>query len=149
MGESAADGERADLELVRVAVSPEGAWGVLLVDGVPAGLVTLERTYPLHEDAPRGAQVVKIPAGRYLCRRTRYHRGGYETYEVTGVEGHSRLLFHRGNVEEDSEGCILVGRRFGWLGIRPAVLESTSAWLDFTRLCAGRSAFALRVRCAA
>lgn len=146
-GAAGSGSERPDLELVRVSVAPEGAFSVLLIDGVPAGPVCLERTYSVAESTPRGPQFVKIPPGIYDCRRTVFYRGGYDTYEVTGVVGHSRLLFHRGNAELDSDGCILVGRRFGFLGgTRAAVLESVEGFHDFMRLTWGRPAFALRVR---
>ncbi len=138
----------ADIELVRVSVAPEGAFGVVLIDGVPPGLVTLERTYPTDDIRPRGPQYVKIPAGRYLCRRTTFQRGGYETYEVTGVVGHDRLLFHRGNVEGDSEGCILLGQRFGLVRGQPAVLESAIAFAVFMSLVGYRQSFDLAVRAA-
>jgi hypothetical protein len=127
-------------------VAPDGCFGVLLIDGIPAGPVTLERTYPLAESRPGGPQFVKIPAGRYRCERTTFFRGGYESYEVTGVVGHSRLLFHQGNDEGDTEGCILVGSRFGWLGSRPAVLDSRNGFSEFMRLAHGRSGFDLLVR---
>jgi hypothetical protein len=140
----------ADLELVRVAVAPEGAFGVLLVDGVPAGPVTLERTYPIDELNPRGVQYVKIPAGQYPCVRTYFQRGHYETYEVTQVTGHTRLLFHCGNSEMDTEGCILVGQRFGktlaWQQPQPGVLESRLAFGEFMRLAGGTETFTLTVR---
>ena len=90
------------VELIRVAVLPEGAFGVLKVHGRPVALA-LERTYENLE--------VKIPAGAWRCAPTTYHKGGYATWEIL-VPGHSRLLFHRGNYEADSEGCILVGRAF-------------------------------------
>jgi hypothetical protein len=138
--------ERADLELVRVAVAPEGAFSVLLVDGVPAGPVCIERTYPVVESRPRGPQFVKIPAGRYRCVQTVFAKGGYPTFEVTGVTGHNRLLFHRGNAEGDSEGCILVGQRFGSLGASPAVLSSAIGFSEFMRLARGRPFFDLVVR---
>jgi hypothetical protein len=134
------------LELVRVSVVPEGAFSVVLIDGVPPGLVTLERTYATDELRPRGPQYVKIPAGHYVCRRTRFERGGYDTYEVTGVIGHDRLLFHRGNVEADSEGCILLGQRFGLVGGTAGVLESTIAFAVFMSLVGYRQSFELSVR---
>ncbi len=134
------------LELVRVSVAPEGAFGVLLSQGIPS-LVTLERSYPKDDADPRGPQFTKIPPGRYPCRRTYYHRGGYDTFEVCDVVGHSRLLFHKGNTELDSEGCILVGQRFDRWG-RPAVLESALAFAVFMQLTAGRPVFDLVVRAA-
>ena len=136
----------ADLELVRIAIKPEGAFGVILAEGLPSGLVSLERTYPEYGLDPQGPQYVKIPAGRYLCRRTQFHAGGYETYEVTGVIGHSRLLFHRGNVEADTEGCILLGQRFGFVRGSTGILESALAFAVFLRLTAGRSSFEFEVR---
>lgn len=136
----------ADLELVRVCLAPEGAFGVILVDGVPAGPVTLERTYPVVPARPSGAQYVKIPPGLYRCERTSYVAGGYATYEVTNVLGHSRLLFHAGNVAGDSDGCVLVGLAFGLLAGKPAVLASRAGHGQFMALACGRSSFWLRIK---
>ncbi len=122
-------------ELIRVAVRPEGACGVLLEDGLPFA-VTLERTFE--------GNLVKIPPGRYECKPTHFYRGKYPTYEVTGVEGHSRLLFHIGNLETDSDGCILVGQRYGLLRGKVAVLQSGDAFKDF--MARTRGAFDLDVR---
>jgi hypothetical protein len=33
----------------------------------------------------------------------------FETFEVTGVTWHTGILFHPGNTEKDSSGCILLG----------------------------------------
>ena len=137
---------RADLELVRVSIAPEGAFSVLLQDGVPLGPVALERTYPVASSMPRGPQFLKIPAGRYRCKRTRFLRGGYETFEITGVVGHSRLLFHAGNVEDDSEGCVLVGQRFGRVGSNPGVLSSRMGFAEFMQSMGRREVFDLLVR---
>jgi hypothetical protein len=56
-----------------------------------------------------------IPAGRYVCARARYNKGGYETFEITGVPGRSKVLAHVGNTEEDTAGCILIGKGIGVL----------------------------------
>jgi hypothetical protein len=61
-----------------------------------------------------------IPAGTYVLRRTVWHKTGVETYEIVGVPGHSRILVHWGNVEEDTEGCVLLGLS---LGIVPVVKD--------------------------
>jgi hypothetical protein len=34
----------------------------------------------------------------------------FTTFEITGVPGHSNILFHIGNYNKDSEGCVLLGR---------------------------------------
>jgi hypothetical protein len=146
MGGSVGPEPRADLELVRVSVAPEGAFGVLLQDGVPLGPVTIERSYPVAASMPRSLQFVKIPPGRYRCKRTRFLRGGYDTFEITGVVGHDRLLFHAGNSENDSEGCVLVGQRFGRVGPNPGVLSSRMGFAEFMQFMGRREVFELLVR---
>jgi hypothetical protein len=58
-----------------------------------------------------------IPAGRYRCKRTVWHKTNTPTYEITGVPGRSRILFHWGNTEEDVEGCVMLGLAFGALDV--------------------------------
>lgn len=124
-------------ELVRVAVHEDGAFGVLLQDGLPF-VLTLERTFG-------DADNVVIPPGEHLCRRTVFRKKGYPTYEVL-VPGHDRVLIHIGNLEEDSTGCILLGTEFGSLRDKPAVLLSRLAFKEFMRRAKGRTEFLLRVR---
>jgi hypothetical protein len=61
--------------------------------------------------------VPKIPTGTYECLRGVHQLAPtaispkpqpFETFEITGVEGHSGLLFHTGNFSEDSRGCVLL-----------------------------------------
>lgn len=154
MAETGAAAERpeADLELIRVSVREDGAFGVLQALRVPPGqpgipiALCCERTYPLADTA--SGQFIKIPAGRHRCTRSYYYRGRHETFEVE-VAGHSRLLFHKGNLEDDAEGCVLVGRRFGLLHGKPAVMESAEGFADFMAWCGRRQAFELLVRHAA
>lgn len=71
--------------------------------------VTLEHAYP---DGNEGF-CAKIPDGEFKCVLGGHLLHGmttpFETFEITGVEGHSNLLFHWGNWNQDSEGCVLVG----------------------------------------
>jgi uncharacterized protein DUF5675 len=112
------------LEVKRVAVIPEGAFGVALWNTVPFA-VTLERTYDDNQ--------VKIDSGIYNCRRTVYHRGNYATFEIL-VPGHSRILFHKGNVESELEGCVAVGEEFGILDGKPAILQSGRGFSELMKL---------------
>lgn len=124
--------------LERQDVSAAGAFGRLLHVGEPFA-VTLERTY----EVP-GEPVVKIPPGVHRCTRTRFIRGQYDTYEVH-VFGHSRLLFHRGNYEHDSDGCILVGEEVGVLNGEKAIIHSGAAFDRFMELAANAPEFYLEV----
>ena len=106
----------------RVAILEEGAFGVMLMLGTPFA-VTLERTFD-------DGQPV-IPAGRYVCKPRRYNRGGYQTYEITGVEGHSLLLFHKANWETDLEGCVGIGESFETLDGRIGIAQSSKGFIEF------------------
>ena len=59
-----------------------------------------------------------IPTGVYLCHRTWYHGGGYETFEVMDVPGRSRILFHVANTENDLEGCLGIAGQLGVLQVK-------------------------------
>lgn len=106
--------------LIRVENSAAGLIGVLVIDG-------LVECFTLQPD-PSDAHF-SIPPGRYSCRRFR-GRKYPDTFEVV-VPGHTALLFHAGNVEDDSEGCILLGKEVGLLNGRRAVLASAKAFGGF------------------
>jgi hypothetical protein len=126
-----------DLVLTRVYVGPEGAFGTIAPVDKPPFLVSVEHTY---ED-----NAVKVPIGTYTCQRTLFNRGGYDTFEITGVQGHDRLLFHRGNTEDDSDGCVLVGLQYGLVNGESAVLSSISAMTLFMMRQSNVDTFQLEV----
>jgi uncharacterized protein DUF5675 len=130
-----------EFELLRVAMLPEGAFGVLMQWGIPFA-TTLERTYELAGKQ----QFTKIPTGIFPCRSRYYLRGNYDTYEVMEVPGHFALLFHKGNVENDSDGCILVGQGYGNVYQKPGVIRSMDGFHEFMRRTEGKPEFFLRVR---
>lgn len=89
----------------RVAYRDDGIFSVLLADGFPFA-VSLEHSF-------EGQPV--IPPGVYTAVRGLHALSNlqpFETFEIMGVAGHSGLLFHRGNINADSHGCVLVGERF-------------------------------------
>lgn len=59
------------------------------------------------------AYLPKIPVGAYKCVKGQHILEGMKmpfiTYEITGVPGHVGLLFHKGNLDKDTAGCILLG----------------------------------------
>lgn len=133
--------------LLRVAGRPEGAFGVLLFGDWPFAL-TIERTYP---DAPKpcchrmaSGQYVKLPPGRYRCTRSVFLKGGYATFEIH-VEGHERILFHKGNREEDFDGCIGIGESFHDFGPAPGVAASAAGFREFMVRAADLALFDLDV----
>jgi hypothetical protein len=54
----------------------------------------------------------------YTCVRSTFHRGGYPTFEVTGVPGRTLIKVHRANTEEDLQGCIGIGLSLGVLKVK-------------------------------
>lgn len=94
-----------DLVLRRTIADQDGIFGQIQA----LNLVTLEHAYGVNSDEK---WLAKIPEGQYVCQRG-WHKlkSGWQgwTYLVTGVPHHSGILFHPGNKEDDSEGCILLG----------------------------------------
>lgn len=111
-------------QLRTVAVREDGCFSVLCFAGRPFA-VTCERTF-------ENMRTV-ITNGTFHCVKTDYHKGGYPTYEII-VPGHSRVLFHRGNVETDSEACILVAESFAQLGGVTSVADSKGGFAEFMLL---------------
>jgi len=108
------------IELMRVSYSAHGTFGVLLSDGIPM-CVTLED--PWNDNRKN---VSCIPTGNYECIPHNGHRYK-DTWILKGVPRRTAILFHVGNTQKDTEGCILVGQRFGTLDDQPAILGSKAA----------------------
>ena len=128
------------LLLTRTERPPDGTFGLLApvdLGPSPVTLHTLEDDWL--DNAPR---VSCIPAGSYTLQRSWYHKGGYETFEITGVPNRSRILIHKGNTEEDLEGCVAVGMRQGRLKVSKD--EDTGA-IDVVKRAVVQSAEAFRV----
>ena len=126
-------------KLVRVAYIDDGTFGVLFDEGTPFCL-TLEREW---KDNKRGESC--IPVGIYSCGRTISPKFG-NTFEVRHVEGRSHILFHKGNLEDDSHGCILLGEEYGKYKDKIAVLSSGKAFSEFWDRLKGLMNFELEVK---
>lgn len=125
------------LKIHTVAVRDDGCFSVLLWEGRPFA-VSVERTF-------EGNHVV-LPAGIVLCTRDHFNKGGYDTYQLH-IEGHDRVLFHKGAIEDHSLACVIVGESFGGLdpktkaystkakkGDQTAVLGSSAGFEEFMEL---------------
>lgn len=94
--------------LRRQVFSPNGIFGTLFDDLSTPLAFTLEHAYGVGD----GSWLPKVPKGFYNCKRGLHRLAGhpdpFETFEVL-VPGHTGILFHVGNYNDDSEGCILLG----------------------------------------
>jgi len=122
-------------------VGRDGSFGTLYRDDTGEEIAcTLERSYSDGE----GGWYAKIPPGRYFCTLGMHPINGL-TYEVTGVLGHTAILFHVGNWEKDSAGCILLGKDVAPSTEGKMLLHSREAFTAFMVLQNGTPSFWLRV----
>ena len=71
-----------------------------------------------------------IPAQQYICRRHKSPSFGV-TFQITNVPDRSNVLFHPGNLVENTQGCILLAQHFGKLKGQRAVLNSGVTFDNF------------------
>lgn len=83
-----------------------------------------------------------IPAGEYSPQKSFYNKGGYWTFEIP-VPNRTRILLHRGNLDSESLGCILIGENFGVLKGRTAILDSKGGFEEFIARTHGVESFKL------
>jgi len=130
------------LTLQRLQSGVDGIFGVLSGGGLV--LKTLEHAY----DDGHGSWAPKLPAGNYTCVRGWHQLAHspkpFETFEVVNVPGHSGILFHVGNYNNDSEGCILLGMAT-CSALPPMLLSSVEAFDKFMAVTAGLNFLSLRV----
>lgn len=129
-----------NLTLIRVSRHEDGTFGVLLHQNDAPFALTLEREW-----LDNRSEVSCIPEGTYICRRVMSPKFG-ETFEVTGVPGRSHILFHTGNVEDDSKGCILVGEQFENFNGKVAILSSKKGFGELMEKFKGIDEFTLSIK---
>lgn len=109
----------------RTHLRVDGTFGVLDINGLPI-CVTLERVWA---DNKKGESC--IPAGCYVARRVLSPKFG-NTFEITGVNGRDAILFHWGNIDLDSHGCVLLGESFHiWNAGQCSIASSKVAFAEF------------------
>ena len=113
-----------ELKLKRVAENEDATFGVLINGDTPFA-ITLE---PSWEDNKKGISC--IPSGPYSCKRVKSPRFG-DTFEILDVEGRTHILFHKGNSERNTQGCVLIAEEFGVLNGKAAVLASGRGYREF------------------
>lgn len=125
------------IEIKRISRnSVHPTFGVLLHGGLPFA-VTLENPWKNNRRS-----VSCIPDGNYTCQRVESPRFG-NTFEILDVEGRSHILFHKGNIVDDTHGCIIVGESFDYLQGENAVLSSGHAFKEFMDMLYDQDKFSL------
>ena len=117
----------------------DGTFGVMLDDNLPFA-VTLEREWIFNQKG-----VSCIPNGNYTCRRVDSPKFG-NTFEVTNVLNRSEILFHKGNIRDDSHGCIILGEQYEPIMGKNGVVSSGKAFEEFLKRTEGIDEFILHVR---
>lgn len=125
-----------NLALTRKQFLDTGIFGELRDEKGGLVAVTLEHSYSC---------VPKIPPGTFTCKRGMHRlesmNQDFETFEIMDVPGHSNILFHFGNVNGDSAGCVLLGEEV-W---HEMITKSRITFAAFMALQAGVDSFELLV----
>src|ERR1017187_591661 len=98
-----------DVTLFRTEFGPNGVFSNLFEPDNDRIASCLEHSY----QNEAGLWLSKIPPGAYTCQRGTHQLANaipFVTFEIMGVPGHTGLLFHAGNFEDASEGCVLLGQ---------------------------------------
>jgi hypothetical protein len=111
---------------------------VIVSGGLPRW-VTLEDPWNDNETG-----ISCIPVGTYRAVRRVRPSNGQEAFYLEDVPGRTAILIHTGNTIKDTEGCILLGRSFGYLSM-PAILSSNHAMKEFMRWHQGKDEFILEI----
>ena len=134
-------------EILRVFGRSDGTFGVLSVgeEGLTSNLtpicLTCERPWL---DNQRGISC--IPTGQYTCIEVNSPKFGH-TFEVTGVPQRSEILLHKGNIDDDSHGCIILGESFArWSTGQLSLGSSFLAFEEFLQQFKDQSSFSLTIR---
>jgi hypothetical protein len=130
-----------DLQLKRTKITNNGVFGELQdINGIHIAY-TLEHAYL----QPDGNFAAKIPTGTYMCQlgshQLAHMTHTFQTYEIMNIPNHFNILFHSGNTETDSSGCVLLGEDQDEYG----VLNSRLAFNKFMLLQNNVSQFQLVV----
>lgn len=137
-----------NLTLLRSDSSVDGIFGELLDDSGNHKFYTLEHAYD--SGAGNGSYASKVPAGEYKCVKGMHQLKSmsypFQTFEVTNVPGHVGILFHVGNYNNDSSGCILVGTNQLLHTLTPMITKSQMAFDDFMKLQSNINEFTLTVK---
>ena len=105
----------------------------------------LEHAYLQHDSS----YAPKVPLGTYKCVRGPHRLHGmtedFITFEVTGVPNCVGILYHWGNWESASEGCLLMGATIAQSPQGQMITSSRDTWGKFMASLEGVNEFDLTV----
>lgn len=127
------------LTLQRITETMWGTFGALY-SGNDFLCATLERKW--EDDKP---DISSIPAGEYTSKRTNSPHFG-NTFEIVGVKDRSAILFHKGNYQTDSKGCVIIATGYAPLNGQLAVTSSGEAFARFLDFLKSENEFNLIVK---
>lgn len=106
--------------------------GMLLIRG-QAIFLTLELP-----DSNNQQNISCIPAGTYTwVKKISSKTDNQPTLALLNVQGRSGILVHWGNSEEDTQGCILVGKALANFDGDICVTQSKVAWAELMKILQG------------
>ena len=128
------------VELIRLEENYEhGTFGVVKINK-EVFCVDLEP-----RDEENATNISSIPAQQYVCKRVMSPRFG-ETFEIMDVPDRFNVLFHSGNTDDNTLGCILLAQYFGKLKGNRAVLNSGNTFKAFMKVMQKQDVFHLTIR---
>lgn len=106
-----------NIYLHRFKQDAAGTFGLLVLDNKPL-CVTCEDPWNDNQN-----NISCVPEGTYQCVA---HNGAKykNVWRLENVPGREAVLIHNGNTISNTEGCILVGEKLGYLAGRQAILNS-------------------------
>ena len=114
-------------KIYRISYHSTATLGIMLVDDEPL-FTTFELPW-----VGNTQNLSRIPFGYYPATRIISPRFGV-TMKLDHVVGRTSILFHAGNTERDTKGCILLGMGFSKLHGQPAIKQSKLAMNKFRQL---------------
>ena len=123
------------MRLKRIHGDETGTYGAI-IDYRPFA-VTLED--PWKDNLPN---ISCIPSGIYTCERIVSPKFG-NTFQIMDVPNRTHILFHRGNTQEDTQGCILLGEKYEPVAGKPGIQFSGQGYREFMGKLTGINEFEL------
>lgn len=137
---------KVKMVLTRAKSTPEGIFGKLCQEDGTFFAYTLEHAY----ETDPGVFKPKVAKGVYTCVRGQHRLHSmtedFTTFEVKGVPDFqdkpvSGILFHWGNYQKDSDGCILLGSTM----LLNIIGNSRLTFADFMKFMDGVDHFELTI----